>query len=302
MKTAGVVVKYNRKDELIKNIKSILSQSYVVDKYYIIDNHISYNTEQMLKDEGILDDHIIQYVYLEENIGGSGGFYTGLKMAYEDGYDFICLMDDDGRPADNKMMEILVKTAEKLYLTNKFLLLNSLVCGSDNTLSFGLNGGIKTKQIAAERENNGLIMGTINPFNGTLVSRELVEKIGYPNKEFFIKGDEQDYYYRALKVDAFVATVFDSNYYHPVLERKYFKILGKTKKGSTEAPWKEYYRARNFTYMFKRDGEPMKYIRQNVRQILIAIKYNPKKIQTIKMILKGWKDGVSGKLGPSVKP
>lgn len=257
MKTAGVVVTYNRKDELIKNIKSILSQSYVVDKYYIIDNHSSDNTEQMLKDEGILDDHIIQYVYLEENIGGSGGFYTGLKMAYEDGYDFICLMDDDGRPADNKMMEILVKTAEKLYLTNKFLLLNSLVCGSDNTLSFGLNGGIKTKQIAAERENNGLIMGTINPFNGTLVSRELVEKIGYPNKEFFIKGDEQDYYYRALKVDAFVATVFDSNYYHPVLERKYFKILGKTKKGSTEAPWKEYYRARNFTYMFKRDGEPM---------------------------------------------
>ena len=197
---------------------------------------------------------------------------------------------------------LIVKTAEKLYLTNKFLLLNSLVCGSDNTLSFGLNGGIKTKQIAAERENNGLIMGTINPFNGTLVSRELVEKIGYPNKEFFIKGDEQDYYYRALKVDAFVATVFDSNYYHPVLERKYFKILGKTKKGSTEAPWKEYYRARNFTYMFKRDGEPMKYISQNVRQILIAIKYNPKKIQTIKMILKGWKDGVSGKLGPSVKP
>ena len=74
MKTAGVVVTYNRKDELIKNIKSILSQSYVVDKYYIIDNHSSDNTEQMLKDEGILDDHIIQYVYLEENIGGSGGF------------------------------------------------------------------------------------------------------------------------------------------------------------------------------------------------------------------------------------
>ena len=54
--------------------------------------------------------------------------------------------------------------------------------------------------------------------------------------------------------------------------------------------------------MFKRDGEPIKYVRQNVRQILIAIKYNPKKIQTIKMILKGWKDGVCGRLGPTVKP
>ena len=51
-------------------------------------------------------------------------------MAYEDGYDFICLMDDDGRPADKNMMEILVKRAEELYSTNKLLLLNSLVCGS----------------------------------------------------------------------------------------------------------------------------------------------------------------------------
>ena len=101
------------------------------------------------------------------------------------------------------MMENIIKKAEEVYLTNKLLLLNSLVCGPDEVLSFGLNGGIKTKQIAAEREKDNLIVGTINPFNGTLVSRELVEKIGYPNKEFFIKGDEQDYYYRALKANAF---------------------------------------------------------------------------------------------------
>ena len=78
--------------------------------------------------------------------------------------------------------------------------------------------------------------------------------------------------------------------------------MGRLKKGSTEAPWKEYYRARNFTYMFKRDRESIKYVRQNIRQILIALKYNPQKLKTVKMILKGWKDGVAGKLGPSVKP
>ena len=52
MKTAGVVVTYNRKEELVKNIRAILSQSYVVDRYYIIDNHSSDNTEQLLKEEG----------------------------------------------------------------------------------------------------------------------------------------------------------------------------------------------------------------------------------------------------------
>lgn len=302
MKVAAIVVTYNRKGELIKNIQAILSQSFLIDRYYIIDNHSSDGTEEYLYKEGILQNPIIKYVYLDENIGGAGGFYTGLKMAYDDGYDFICLMDDDGRPADADMMKNLIEQAQCIYSTKKELLLNSLVCGDSNILSFGLSGGIKTKEIAAERENDNLIMGTINPFNGTLVSKELVDAIGFPNKDFFIKGDEEDYYKRALRSGAFVATVYNSNYFHPILERKTFKVLGQMKKGSTESPWKEYYRARNFTYMFKRDGESIKYVRQNFRQILIALKYNSQKWKTIKMIIKGWKDGVAGKLGPTIKP
>lgn len=302
MRVAGVVVTFNRKDDLVKNIEAMLSQTCQVDKYFIIDNHGSDETEQRLREAGYLSNPLIEYVYLEENIGGAGGFYTGLKLAYDEGFDLICLMDDDGRPADTNMMKTLVDKACELHQTNVYLLLNALVYGPNEVLSFGLNGGIKTKKDALRRAENGLILGTINPFNGTLVSRELVDKIGYPNKDFFIKGDEQDYYYCALNADASVATVVDSNYYHPILERKSFKILGKIKKGSTESPWKEYYRARNFTYMFKRNGEPIKYIRQNVRQILIAIKYNPQKNKTIKMIIKGWKDGLSGRLGPTVKP
>ena len=107
MKTAGVVVTYNRKEELVKNIKAILSQSYVVDRYYIIDNHGSDNTEKLLQEEGILDNKVIEYVYLKENIGGAGGFYTGLKMAYEDGYDYICLMDDDAHTMDDAALMAL---------------------------------------------------------------------------------------------------------------------------------------------------------------------------------------------------
>lgn len=302
MTVAAVVVTYNRKEELLKNVQAILSQSRLVDKYYIIDNHGTDGTKEYLAMNGILDDSVIEYKYLSDNIGGAGGFYTGLKTAYDAGYDLICLMDDDGRPADNVMMQILVEQAEAIHKKKKELILNPLVCGPDDMLSFGLNGGIKTKQIAAAREKNGLIRGTINPFNGTLVSRQLVDKIGFPDKEFFIKGDEEDYYNRALRADAYIATVFHSNYYHPVLERKYVKILGKTYRASTEAPWKEYYRARNFTYMFKKNGETKKWMRQNLRQILWALCYNPQKLKTVNMIIKGWHHGLIGKLGANVKP
>ena len=54
--------------------------------------------------------------------------------------------------------------------------------------------------------------------------------------------------------------------------------------------------------MFKRDGEPIKYVRQNIKQIVWALKYNPKKIKTIGMIIKGWNDGMKGNLGPTIRP
>ena len=129
MKLAGVVVTYNRKKELKKNLKAILEQTVLVDKYFIIDNHSSDNTYEELLQEGFLNNNIIEYIYLEENIGGAGGFYTGVKIAYEQGYDFICLMDDDGRPANNNTIEELLNSAQKLYKNNHKLMINSLVVG-----------------------------------------------------------------------------------------------------------------------------------------------------------------------------
>lgn len=303
MKIAAVVVTYNRREELKKNIECIFGQSLLIDKYYIIDNHSNDNTFEFLKEQGLLDNEIIEYVYLEKNIGGAGGFYTGVKRAYDDGFDFVCLMDDDGRPADKDMMKNLMAAVKKEYKYNKKIFFNPLVLGFDNDiLSFGLTNGIKTLSNALENTENNLIKNTVNPFNGTLISRELIEEIGFPNKDFFIKGDETEYLLRAINAKSSIATVTSSRYNHPILKRIEGSFFGKKVYYSTEEPWKEYYRARNYTYMFSKNGEKKKYIRQNIKQIVAAIKYNDKKIPTIKMIIKGYKDGRSGKLGSIVKP
>lgn len=303
MKVACVVVTYNRKIELLKNIKSIFKQNFIVDKYYIIDNHSNDETQKFLKDNNVFNNKKIEYMYLPENIGGSGGFYTGVKKAYEDKNDFIILMDDDGRPLNNDMIGNLVKLAKEKYKENKLLFLNSLVLDFDNKkLSFGLKKNIRNYEDALNNSVNNLIIGCVNPFNGTLITKDLIEKIGFPNKDFFIKGDETDYLNRAKKEKALVATVCDSLYNHPYLKRIEGKFLGKKVFFNTESPWKEYYRARNYTYMFKTNGQKKEMHRAIIKQLYSAIKYNEKKIETTKMILKGYSDGLKEKLGPTVRP
>ncbi|WFR57882.1 glycosyltransferase [Anaerocolumna sp. AGMB13025] len=302
MKFATVVVTFNRKNELVHNIQSVLSQTRIPDMMYIIDNHGSDDTKGCLEEKGFLELDNLNYIYLDENVGGAGGFHVGTKLAYKAGYDYICLMDDDGYPFDKNTFENIIKFAEKLHDQNEKLLLNSLVFGKDDIMSFRLPGGIKTKKDALAQAKDNMIADHINPFNGTFISKELVAAIGYPNKDFFIKGDEEDFTWRARNAGAFIATITNSYYFHPILEKKHMKILGKVRRISTEAPWKEYYRVRNYTYMFKRSKEYKKMLRQPLRQIAWAVIAGQQKNLAIKLIIRGFLDGFFGKLGNTVKP
>ena len=51
-------------------------------------------------------------------------------------------------------------------------------------------------------------------FNGALIKSETIKKIGNVNKDYFLYGDEVDYYYRLKKVGVLV-TLINSLHFHP---------------------------------------------------------------------------------------
>lgn len=301
---AAVIVTYNRKELLGKNIDMLLCQTKVFDHIFIIDNCSSDGTYEYLKERGFLDTERFIYIKTKSNIGGAGGFYTGVKAAYEAGADWIVLMDDDGKAKNEQTFQILFDAADKFYKEgrgNRKLFVNSLVQQGE-LLSFKI-GNIYTVADAVKASQNGILEGVAHPFNGTLISRELVSEIGYPNKDFFIKGDEVDFKQRALDVGAYVVTVVESRYIHPMPKTQERKVLGISVPFFVEAPWKEYYAARNFTYMYKKKGLYKAIAFELIFvKILAVFSMQCRKIETIKMVLKGVCDGWKEKLGPTVTP
>lgn len=301
---AAVIVTYNRKELLSQNIEMLLCQTRPFDRIFIVDNCSTDGTHSYLQNKGWLDTEQFVYVKTESNIGGAGGFYTGVKAAYDAGADWIVLMDDDGRAADAHTFETLTSAADRFYSEekgNKKIFANSLVLQGD-LLSFKI-GNIYTVSDALAAAKDGLLEGAANPFNGTLLSRELIAEIGYPNKDFFIKGDEVNYKQRALDAGAYIVTVTDSRYIHPRPETHERKVLGIQVPVFVEAPWKEYYAARNFTYMYKQKGWYKAIAFELIFVKLIAIfSTKCKKHVTVKMLFKGVRDGWNGKLGATVKP
>ena len=301
---AAVIVTYNRKKELCKNLEMLYVQSVYLDKIIVIDNCSTDGTKEHLDIKGYLSRENFKYLKTKENIGGAGGFYTGTKAAYDLGADWVILMDDDGRPADENTFEKLFKEVKKLEKENVAdgkLFINTLVQQGE-MLSFKIGNMYRVDEAIGSVEN-GLIINAANPFKGTLVTRKLIEEIGFPNPDFFIKGDEVDYKQRAFDAGAYVATVVAARYNHPrpaVFERV---VLGIKVPFFVEAPWKEYYTARNFTYMYKKKKQYKAILFELIFvKILAVMSTECKKRIVIRYIFKGVRDGWLGKLGATVKP
>ena len=84
------------------------------------------------------------------------------------------------------------------------------------------------------------------PFNGVLVTRDLVERIGLPRAEFFIWGDDHEYRLRAERAGARVATVVGARVLHPSVGTLGTPMaFGRTTYNDTPSDLKHYCMARN---------------------------------------------------------
>lgn len=278
---AIIIVTYNRLKELKLNLESLNSQRYNIDKIFIVNNASTDKTKLFLDDSNLVLKYPVKVMHLNENIGSAGGFYEGLKNAHEEGYSFYWMMDDDGRPDNNLTLKNIMTKAIEIQKQHKYILLNSLVIFNEEEMSFGLSK-IPRRSDIKDFDKDGLVLNTINPFNGTLVNNALINKIGFPKKEYFIKGDEIEFLTRAAKNNAFVATVTNSIFFHPKMEKN-------------EIPWKYYYRVRNYTHMRKYTYlQSAKFLLSQTKNIIIN---KPQKMKRIRYLIIGFYHAKKNKLG-----
>lgn len=205
-KVACIVVTYNRLSLLKNAIYALKKQSYENRTVFVVNNGSTDGTKEWL------DTQTDMIVINQENLGGAGGFYAGMKEAFDRGYEWIWLQDDDGE-ADTKQLEKLIAGAERL--NSKFV--NALVCCIDNPdlLSFGLNCEGKAISTVSEAEKFSELYNAICPFNGTLIHRDIIQNIGLVKREMFIWGDEVEYTNRVRKAGYKLYTITDAIHLHP---------------------------------------------------------------------------------------
>jgi len=223
LNTLAVIVTYNRCELLSRCIDHMQNQTCVPDRILVINNACTDGTVAMLEQRGV---HFVT----QENVGSAGGWHRGIQHALEHGFDAVWLMDDDGFPGAGSLA------------TLKNALLPGVACASSVVVQEDAPGRFvfpfpvldtsglpviwsRPRKLATVAELRlAAPEGTYafaHFFNGALLSVAAARQVGNVNRDFFIFGEEVDYFFRLRKAGK-VISVLDAVHYHPdVSQRPY---------------------------------------------------------------------------------
>jgi rhamnopyranosyl-N-acetylglucosaminyl-diphospho-decaprenol beta-1,3/1,4-galactofuranosyltransferase len=238
----AVVVTYNRVD-LLRRLIEALEKTGGLDEVLVVDNASTDGTAEWLARH---PKGTVLARTLPENTGGAGGFHEGVRWAVERDADLVWLMDDDGLPEPDCLETLLAHAGDLDFW-------GPVVVDQDDperlVFPIRLPGGARVVHAMDDvrrAAEDGLIHGIVIPFNGVLVTRDLVERIGLPRAEFFIWGDDHEYRLRARGAGARVATVVDARVRHPSVGSLGTPMaFGRTTYNHTPSDLKHYCMARN---------------------------------------------------------
>jgi len=296
-------------------LDALKGQSYPLDGIYIIDNASTDGTPKLLLEKGYISelppqslkepwekefsitndqkvDIKIHYVRMNENTGGSGGFYEGIKRAYERKYDWIWIMDDDTIPSSEALYNLL-----KFKDIDNVGLLCSHVTWIDGTphmmnipsvRSCILDGKVHPFN---ERIDSGLLGISSCSFVSSLISSKSVQSVGFPIKEMFIYADDVEFTERISK-KFLCYYVFNSKVTHKTKQNLGTDIM----KVSSDKLEYYFFDIRNNIYIARKKGFLvfLKFLiyRWTLNYLFRAIKRKDSKVKAVIICIKGFFAGI----------
>jgi len=294
----AIVVTFNRKGLLIRCIEQLRQQTVLLNNIIVVNNGSTDGTAEWLDSQ--MDLEVIH----QENVGGAGGFYRGIQHAFESGFDWIWCMDDDVYPEPDCLELLLKRDSDKVGMLCPLRKQNGKVFVSE-VKKFNLTNAFKSLHTdsLSPKEVIGKDLFNIEgiAFEGPLIKREVVERIGLPNKDLFLLYDDSDYSYRAILAGYEIRLVTAA-----VLNKELFFADDDRVTQVQKGKWKLYYHIRNTVYFNRRYGKnamvriirPLAVLLLYDGYVLKNIPFNRKySFSDMRTFFRAYRDGLNSKLG-----
>ena len=207
MRIISIVVTYDNRWHFLKDVVESVMEDQLVEKLIIVNNASSYNLADKLSEYSKSKYELIN---LDSNTGSANGFKTGMQHALsKHSPDFLYLLDDDTRIGKETIKNLLdyfdklgnnknnalvsLRETRTSYLAATKGKKHEIVPNS--FYSFHLFKRFKNIFVIEKEINKNIQIAKLGyaPYGGLLISKELVNKIGFPNPDLFLYSDDTCY-------------------------------------------------------------------------------------------------------------
>ena len=242
LRTAAVVVTYNRLPLLRQCLAALTSQTAPGLTIFLIDNASTDGTAEAVAAMALPN---LVYRNTGKNLGGAGGFAYGVREAALAGYDALWLMDDDTLPTPTALAEFLQADRD---LHGRYGWLSGRALAPDGTdQPMNLQRVTPYKDLPSfDGERIPAVMAS---FVSLFLRTETVRRYGLPIAEFFIWSDDWEYTRRISRAQP-CYVVPASRVVHAMQNPGIVNIAA-----DVPARWERYrYFYRNDVVLYRREG------------------------------------------------
>jgi GT2 family glycosyltransferase len=238
---AAFIITYKRPEILKKTIGLLFSQTMPPKKILIVDNDIDETARQV---KNAYSDSLVAYFPVGSNSGPAGGAYWGLKILFEEGWEWVLWVDDDDPPSAPNQIETICNLGFKNQIISKVGMVGASGVLFDRKkwlikrlLDKSLNGSLDVDMVAG------------NQF--PLVHKSVYDVGILPNPDLFFGFEDLEYCYR-IKNAGFRILVDGDEILR--LRKMFKKFNNKKLRGGKKKLihlWREYYSMRTLAFMIR---------------------------------------------------
>ncbi len=238
-----IIVTWNKEKDVARLLEQLEHINYPENKYEItvVDNNSSDNTVQVIES----DYPWVRLIRNPENLGGAGGFNTGMRWVLENRPQskYMWLLDNDvlvDRDALKELAAVMECTPQAAMCGSKVMNIAKpseiIEAGAFLDYDFG-----RTRSNKPQDDHDSIYQVDYVAACSLLVRTESVKQVGLLNEALFIYWDDMEWGARfnasGYKVLASNASVV----YHPIWAEL---------TGDNSSIWRRYYRTRNRLWFF----------------------------------------------------
>jgi len=249
IKIAAVLVTYNRLSLLQESVEAIASQTVKADVLIVVNNGSTDGTFEWLNKQNNIT------AINKNNDGSAGAYYAGIKHAYNKGFNYIWLMDDDGIPFNNALEELV--NAAKIVPDFSFLC-SKIISADGSFMNVPLVDTSLSKYdypVWGQYAENGITRVKNATYISLFINSAHLKAAGLPSKDFFFWADDIDFTTRlARRAPGYMAG--KSIVKHLRENPSAVSILTETNASRIRL---HYYNIRNGLYLSRRDNKLLAY-------------------------------------------